>query len=177
MCSEDLNRYENDRLLMLNAFEIVFIAIFNIEISYVGEYACKDDQNKTKMITDNHTRNNISKSIKLLQSAKHNNPCAPLYFQLFFASSSFSSLTSTRISTPSAFMNNEACQNDCNSWIARLNYKQFGLIILWNCQFPDHSKNRNLDLNLNSSECQTKMEYRGPELIVPRDLGQASSIT
>ena len=42
-----------------------------------------------QMIWDEHSRNNISKSIKLLQSAKHNNSCALLCFQLLLTSSSF----------------------------------------------------------------------------------------
>ena len=42
-----------------------------------------------QMIWDEHSRNNISKSIKLLQSAKHNNSCALLCFLLLLTSSSF----------------------------------------------------------------------------------------
>ena len=41
-----------------------------------------------QMIWDEHSRNNISKSIKLLQSAKHNNSCL-LCFKILLTSSSF----------------------------------------------------------------------------------------
>ena len=48
-CSEDPDPYKNNgNLLILDSFEIVYIAIFNIKISYVEEHECANDQNQTR---------------------------------------------------------------------------------------------------------------------------------
>ena len=48
-CSEDPDPYKNNgSLLILDSFEIVYIAIFNIKISYVEEHASANDQNQTR---------------------------------------------------------------------------------------------------------------------------------